>query len=580
MMKFRNYIAANNPEISAPFLCSDLFKNIVMAIFLSLPVFDVSAQVVENFQASGDAEIWNNTPLDETENYGACNILYLNGATTSPKQRMLLKFDISSLPVNATISNSTLRLVKIGGNNTSRSVSVHRITNDWTEGAGVCAGTVGPVSWQQRVTSTNWTTAGGDFAASATASTNVAGNAAYTWNVTSLVQDWYNGTHNNYGLLTKFTTENVNEERQFASKENATTANRPVLSVVYTLAEPVFDNVSSGVATSGTSVTVSHTTGSSANRLMLVGVSTRNRDITVGSPGDEVSSVTYGGENMIFVGTEGSNTDAETFIFMMIDPPSGTANVVVNFTAALGGNNAGVVGVVTYSNVDQVNPIGSYFSSAGNSAAPSLTVNSTNTGQIVYNVLAATTDATTVTTNSKQLERWFNNANRPVGSGYTRDGQSSSTTLSYTLSASQRWSLSGVAINAMPEADLSVSKAVNNSTPFRGQTISFTVTATNNGPDYAPNVLVTDVLPAGYTFVSATPSVGTYNSSNGVWDIGTLNASASATLTLQVVVNNSGPYLNTASVTGSVIDNTSGNNSSQATITICNAGSVRPLINN
>src|SRR5207244_7316180 len=67
------------------------------------------------------------------------------------------------------------------------------------------------------------------------------------------------------------------------------------------------------------------------------------------------------------------------------------------------------------------------------------------------------------------------------------------------------------------QADLAVSKSVSNSTPNVGDTITFTVNLRDNGPNSASNVQVSDVLPAGLTFVSATPSQGTYNSGTGLW---------------------------------------------------------------
>jgi len=63
-----------------------------------------------------------------------------------------------------------------------------------------------------------------------------------------------------------------------------------------------------------------------------------------------------------------------------------------------------------------------------------------------------------------------------------------------------------------------------------GSNVTFTVTATNNGPSDASGVQVTDQLPAGLTYVSSTPSAGTYTSGTGVWDIGTLANGGSATL--------------------------------------------------
>jgi hypothetical protein len=48
---------------------------------------------------------------------------------------------------------------------------------------------------------------------------------------------------------------------------------------------------------------------------------------------------------------------------------------------------------------------------------------------------------------------------------------------------------------------------------------------------------VTDVLPAGYTFVSNTAKYRQHTSGTGVWSIGTLSNGASATLTITATVN-------------------------------------------
>src|SRR6185436_12613353 len=100
-------------------------------------------------------------------------------------------------------------------------------------------------------------------------------------------------------------------------------------------------------------------------------------------------------------------------------------------------------------------------------------------------------------------------------------------------------------------ADLSITKTVNNATPNVGQNVTFTVTLSNGGPDTATGVSVSDSLPAGLTFVSATPSQGTYTSGTGVWAVGTLNNGANATLTIVATVTSAGAKTNTASVTAS-----------------------------
>jgi uncharacterized repeat protein (TIGR01451 family) len=112
-------------------------------------------------------------------------------------------------------------------------------------------------------------------------------------------------------------------------------------------------------------------------------------------------------------------------------------------------------------------------------------------------------------------------------------------------------------------SDLSVSKTVNNANPIQGQNVTFTVTLTNNGPTNATNVVVTDALPAGLTFVSATPSAGTYNAGTGAWAVASLASGSSATLQLVALVANAGTLTNTAQVTASDQpdpDSTPGNN--------------------
>ena len=56
---------------------------------------------------------------------------------------------------------------------------------------------------------------------------------------------------------------------------------------------------------------------------------------------------------------------------------------------------------------------------------------------------------------------------------------------------------------AVPLADIAVLKLVDNPAPTVGDQVTFTVTATNLGPDVATGVAVTDWLPLGLTFVSA-----------------------------------------------------------------------------
>ncbi|MGY0040709.1 DUF11 domain-containing protein [Pedobacter sp. NJ-S-72] len=114
--------------------------------------------------------------------------------------------------------------------------------------------------------------------------------------------------------------------------------------------------------------------------------------------------------------------------------------------------------------------------------------------------------------------------------------------------------------------DRQITKTVDNSTPAVGSNVVFTLNALNNGPSPATGVTVTDVLPAGYTFVSnTTPTVGTFNNLLGIWTIGNLASAAGGNMTITAQVNATGPYTNTATIAGTETDLVAGNNSSPIT---------------
>src|SRR5262249_16997546 len=118
------------------------------------------------------------------------------------------------------------------------------------------------------------------------------------------------------------------------------------------------------------------------------------------------------------------------------------------------------------------------------------------------------------------------------------------------------------------QADLAVTKTVDNPTPTVGDTVTFTVTLKNNGASDATGVTVHDVLPAGLALVTATPGQGTYDSASGTWTAGTLASRVSTTLVLRATVTGTGAATNVASVLASdVFDPKLANNTAQAVVT-------------
>jgi uncharacterized repeat protein (TIGR01451 family) len=120
-----------------------------------------------------------------------------------------------------------------------------------------------------------------------------------------------------------------------------------------------------------------------------------------------------------------------------------------------------------------------------------------------------------------------------------------------------------VTVGSNSTADLSITKTTTATQAPNGSTITYTITVTNNGPDAANNVVVSDNLPSGLQFVSATPSQGSCSGTDPfTCTLGTLNNGASATISLQALVTaTSGTVSNTATVTTDTDDGTPGNNS-------------------
>ncbi|WP_458403426.1 hypothetical protein [Methanobrevibacter sp.] len=122
-----------------------------------------------------------------------------------------------------------------------------------------------------------------------------------------------------------------------------------------------------------------------------------------------------------------------------------------------------------------------------------------------------------------------------------------------------------------PAADLSVVKQVNSSSPNYHDKVQWTVTVTNNGPDAATGVVVSDVLPKSLVFVSAN---GNYDKNTGKWNVGTLSKGSSAKLTIVCTVNATGIIENVVSVSGNEFDYNKANNRNSASIDVGNASDL------
>jgi len=121
----------------------------------------------------------------------------------------------------------------------------------------------------------------------------------------------------------------------------------------------------------------------------------------------------------------------------------------------------------------------------------------------------------------------------------------------------------------VPVADLSVSASATPSSPKVNTNLTYTFNVKNSGPSVAPGVVLTDTLPSGMSFVSAKTTQGTCSGTSTVTcSVGTLANGASATVTIIVKPTKTGKFTNKATVSGSVQDNNSANNTVSISTTV------------
>ena len=87
---------------------------------------------------------------------------------------------------------------------------------------------------------------------------------------------------------------------------------------------------------------------------------------------------------------------------------------------------------------------------------------------------------------------------------------------------------------------------LSNPTPLIGTNVTFRIQANNAGPGAAQGVVVQDLLPSGYAFVSKAVYQGSYVEATGVWTVGVIGAGSTATLDITATALATGSYSNTA----------------------------------
>jgi uncharacterized repeat protein (TIGR01451 family) len=124
------------------------------------------------------------------------------------------------------------------------------------------------------------------------------------------------------------------------------------------------------------------------------------------------------------------------------------------------------------------------------------------------------------------------------------------------------------------KSDLGISVTAQPALVYQGQDFTYTITATNQGPDDEPDATINSQLPGDLTFVSSAYSQGTAPvvNQNGLFtaDLGPLPANHTAVVTLVAIPGSGsvGTLATTFSIQGQNVDPNPSNNSAQASVSV------------
>ncbi|MFQ5911035.1 MAG: DNRLRE domain-containing protein, partial [Thermoplasmata archaeon] len=159
---------------------------------------------------------------DSKTNYGGANMLEMSSDVQ--EERILVEFNLSSIPTNASVENAFLWLQMSFNTGPDENVTFFRITQQWDEMLA---------TWEDP-----WTTFGGDYDPTPLSSKLIkysyGDDMLIGWDVTSIVIDWHTLTYPNYGVIGIINeTDALPNERNFHSRETGFSTFAPRLEVTY-----------------------------------------------------------------------------------------------------------------------------------------------------------------------------------------------------------------------------------------------------------------------------------------------------------------------------------------------------------
>jgi len=202
-----------------------------------------------NIMPSKDNTLYEYVPAEGDHSNGAGFHLFAGENGEGEVRRGVLAFDIAgTIPPGSTITAVSLTLNMSMTPAGPETVELHKLLADWGEGTSHAPmgegdgapATPNDATWRHRFfDSVFWTTQGGDFSATVSASQSVGGTGHYTWSSAQMVADvqsWLDNPASNFGWLVLGDETAIATAKRFDTRESASP---PMLTIEFTRAPRV-----------------------------------------------------------------------------------------------------------------------------------------------------------------------------------------------------------------------------------------------------------------------------------------------------------------------------------------------------
>ncbi len=225
-------------------------KIYLMLLGISFISFSWS-QTTTTITADRDNSIYSES---NTLSNGSGENLFTGTTQLADKRRSLIHFNLSTIPAGSVINSVSISLYcnKVPQMPVAASIELHKLLKDWGEGTSNASGpeglgaaaTANDATWSFNLFNTSsWTTPGGDFVATKSASAKVVDIGTIAMTGTSLVADvqsFINNSAINFGWIVLDSSESTTSSaRRYAARGTVNATLRPQITINYTANLPV-----------------------------------------------------------------------------------------------------------------------------------------------------------------------------------------------------------------------------------------------------------------------------------------------------------------------------------------------------